>query len=164
MRLLGARRLLSIDTIRTLLDDGRAAERYVDLLKLQDARADSDMRLSMLQSIINEWCRLHPNELRDIDGLTKMIMTLLKIEQTRIGLNGWAAPSRVAHSLDEPDDAALPPADMVRAIAAARAADEERRMRVIEGGYPGPDIVPPRRSSRQPTTKRQPDDDRRTGA
>ena len=78
-------------------DDGRNAERYVDLLKLQDARADSDMRLSMLASIVNEWCRMHPNGLRDIDGLTKMITALLKIEQTRISLNGWAAPARVAH-------------------------------------------------------------------
>jgi hypothetical protein len=155
LRVKGCRHLFSRDTIGTMIDDGRTAERYVDLLKLQDARADSDMRLSLLGSIVHEWMRLHPA--RDTDDLMKTVLGLLKIEQARIGLNGWAAPSRVAHSLD-PGGPALPPEDMVRAIAAARTADEERRRAVVATSYPDATVVPARRSRRRPPT----DEDRQT--
>jgi hypothetical protein len=155
LRLLGARRLFSRATITEFIDDGRTAERYVDLLRLQDARADSDMRLSLLGSIVHEWMRLHPAQ--DTDDLMKTVLGLLKIEQARIGLNGWAAPSRVAHSLD-PGGPALPPEDMVRAIAAARDADAERRRAVVATSYPDATVVPARRSSR----RKPPDEDRQT--
>jgi hypothetical protein len=155
LRLLGGRRLFSRATIKEFLDDGRTAERYVDLLKLQDARADSDTRLSLLGSIVHEWMRLHPAQ--NTDELMKMVLGLLKIEQARIGLNGWAAPARVAHSLD-PGGPALPPEDMVRAIAKMRAEDAERRRAVIATTYPDATVVPARRSSRRRPT----DEDRRT--
>jgi hypothetical protein len=155
LRLLGARRLFSRATITEFIDDGRTAERYVDLLRLQDARADSDMRLSLLGSIVHEWMRLHPAQ--DTDDLMKTVLGLLKIEQARIGLNGWAAPSRVAHSLD-PGGPALPPEDMVRAIAAAKQQDEERRRAVVATSYPDATVVPARRSRRRPPT----DEDRQT--
>lgn len=155
LRLLGSPRLFSRDTIRTMVDDGRTAERYVDLLKLQDARADSDTRLSMLGSIVHEWMRLHPAQ--DTDELIKMVTGLLKIEQARIMLNGWAAPSRVSHSLDQ-GEPALPPQDMVRAMAAAAEHDAERRRAIVATSYPDATVV----AARRPGRRRPSDEDRRT--
>lgn len=155
VRLLGAPRHFSRATIKEFVDDGRAAERYVDLLQAADARADSDTRLSMLAAIVNEWVRLRGIE--SVDDMVKMVTALLKIEQTRITLHGWAAPTRLAHSLDN-QEPALPAVDMIRAVAAARDADAQRHRAIIEQDYPGPYVVPsPRSSRRRPT-----DEDRRT--
>jgi hypothetical protein len=157
VRICGRPRLFSITTIREWISEGRAAEQYIELLDIAQARVDSDYRLSLLGAVVHDRLRVHGAE--DWDTLLKIVDQLRKLERDRMDLLGLKAPIKIQNV---PAGTAEIPADMVAAVAAARERAQIEQRALVEDAYPGPHSVPaprdptqrPRRTRRNPPTER----------
>lgn len=154
VRICGRVRHFSIDTIRTWIGEGRAAESYMELLSLAEQRADSNTRLSLLAA--TAWEILRVNGARTTGEKLAALDFMRKIERDRMDLLGLKAPIKVQQVGADPVE---PDADTVAMIDALRRKALARQRGLIDDGYPGATVLPsrPRRGSRRP-----PDPEQRT--
>ena len=144
VRICGAPRHFSISTIREWIGEGRAAEQYIELLDIAQARVDSDHRLSLLGAVIHDRLRVHGAE--DWETLLKIVDQLRKLERDRMDLLGLKAPIKIQNV---PSGTTEIPPDMVAAVAAARERAQIERRALVEDAYPGPRSVPDKRRPRR---------------
>lgn len=145
IRVCGKPRLFSVDTIRIWINEGRAAEQYVELHNLARERSDSNTRLSLLAATAWEVLRLH---CRTAAEQISALDFMRKVERDRMDLLGLKAPIKVQNVGDEP--ATVPPEMIPMIEALARKATRDRQA-LVDDAYPGATVVPvnqPRRKRR----------------
>lgn len=161
LRVCGAVRHFSLDTIRTWVTEARTAEAYIELLDLAEQRVDSNTRLSLLAATMWEHLRLRSNGGGEGSLSTGELVAALdfmrKVERDRMDLLGLKAPIKV-QQVSEGEQDAIPP-DMISAVAALRRRTEAKQRALIEDGYPGATVVPVRRAPRRRGARRVDPDD-----
>jgi hypothetical protein len=150
LRVCGARRLFSRDTINTWITEGRAAEAAVYLYKLAEQRADSDTRLSLLAAVAWEHLKIRNGGTLETGDLLALLEFMRKIERDRIDLLGLKVPTTT--KLEINGGSAEIPADIRAAVAAAKRRAIEQGRALVDDAYPGATVVPaptrPRRDRR----------------
>lgn len=128
-------------TLKDWVEEGRAAEAYVELLNIAEQRRDSNARLDMIAGLLRDWFATHG--IVSSREVLKLADQLLKIEANRQDLLGLRAPIKVQNVPQGP--AEVDP-EIVAAVDAARRRNDERQREIIESDYPSPTSLPARRS------------------
>jgi hypothetical protein len=137
LRITGERRLFSIDTIRTFIDEGRTADQYVELLNIARERVDSNTRLSLLASMA--WDVMRTSQAQTVTEKIQTLDFMRKIERDRMDLLGLKAPIKVQQVGDQ---TGAPPDDLVPTIEALARKAEQDRQALVDDAYPGATVVP----------------------
>lgn len=141
LRVCGGPRRFSTDTIRTWIDEGRAAEAYAELLDLAQQRADSNTRLSLLAATAWEHLRVRNGGTLDTSELITLLDFMRKVERDRMDLLGLKAPNKVQIVNEDTPEI---PATMRAAVDAAKRRAIEQGRALVEDAYPGATVVPTR--------------------
>ena len=149
VRICGRVRHFSIDTIRTWIGEGRAAESYMELLSLAEQRADANTRLSLLAA--TAWEILRVQGAQTVAEKLAALDFMRKIERDRMDLLGLKAPIKVQQV--GPDPAPMDE-DGIAMIEALRRKALARQQDLIDDGYPGATVLP---TQRRPRRGRRPD-------
>lgn len=160
LRIKGRVHHFSTDTLRTWIDEGRAAEVYLDLFNLMRQRFDSDMRFRAIGAMAWERLKLAPADM-SVSEVTSLLDLLRKIEVDRGTLLGLRAPVKVQQVGPEGEISGDVKVDMIAAIAKLREQSERERA-ALESDYPDPTTLAARPARRRGTHRPPDPPDRRT--